>query len=323
MAERETFSVGQLTANSIICADIYGVTKGKKFFVDPAGGSDGNTGDHPTRAYKTITKAYAQCVDGRGDIVYYLAGGTSITLTATLTWAKSYTHLIGVVAPTNIAQRARFFETALGVFTPMINVTGSGCIFKDLYFFQGVASTAALVCFQVTGGRNYFENVHFAGIGHATGQGDVVGARSLLLAGAEENTFVDCTIGVDTIARSVANAELEFTTQARRNIFKDCRFLSFADADTHLFIKADAAASAIDRFALFENCLFYNAIDSTATAMTEAAAIHSSLSGMLIMRNCSLIGATDWEAATVSGKMYIDGAAPTAASSGLMVAVAA
>ena len=36
---------------------------GKVYFVDPANGSDGNTGLEPGRALDTVGAAYAKCID--------------------------------------------------------------------------------------------------------------------------------------------------------------------------------------------------------------------------------------------------------------------
>jgi len=294
------------------------MSQGVSYFVDPVLGSDGNDGLSIETAFASIAAGYAALTANQNDVLYYMAGSSATAnLTATLTWAKNYTHLVGVVAPTNVAQRARIFAT--GAFTPMINITATGCSFRNIYVFHGIDSADAEICVQVTGGRNYFENCHFAGIGHAT-QGDDTAARALLLAGAEECRFVGCTIGVDTIARSGANAELGFTSQATRNTFDDCLFLAFADAAGHLFIVA--GASSLDRWAMFRRCVFINAIDSTATTMTAAITDNAGAGGLLLLKDCTLIGATDWVTGAAGNVTYIDGAAPTAASSGLAVATA-
>lgn len=290
------------------------LTQGNSYFVDPANGLDSNDGLSVSSAVQTLSQAHTLCTTGQNDVVYYLSGSTSTSLATTLTWSKSYTHLVGICAPVPVAQRARVFTSA--AFTPMWNITGSGCIFENLYFFHGQDSSDAEICTQVTGQRNYFHNVHFAGIGHAT-QGDDTGARSLLIAGGAENMFEDCTIGVDTIARSGANAEIGFTTQATRNHFRNCRILSYADNSGHLFVHADAA-STLDRYVLFENCLFYNAIGSAATQMTGAIAIHASAGGLILLKGCQMVGATDWEVDD-NNTCYIDVAGATGITSGLMV----
>lgn len=295
------------------------MSQGVSYFVDPLNGSDGDDGLTVGTAFASLTAGEDALTANQNDVLYYMAGSSAAAnLTATLTWDKNYTHLVGVCASTNVAQRARIFST--GAFTPMINITATGCSFRNVYAFHGIDSASAEICVQVTGGRNYFENVHFAGIGHAT-QGDDTGARSLLLAGAEECRFNGCTIGIDTIARSVANAELGFTTAARRNTFDACLFLAFADNAGHLFIHANASGS-MDRWALFRRCMFINAISSTATQMTAAITGHASAGGMIILQDCGLIGATDWYTGAAGVNTYIVGGDVTAASAGLAVAVA-
>lgn len=298
---------------------------GNVFFLDPVNGNDSHPGTRPDKAFKTMAVAYAALTANQHDVLIYIANSSGLTLGSddsyVITWAKNYTHLIGACAPTQIAQRSRIFTTAGQDVTPMVTVSATGCVWANIYMFHGLDSSDSEVCCKVSGGRNYFHNVHFAGIGHAT-QGDDTGAVSLQMSGAEENTFRNCTIGVDTIARSVANTEIKFDTQAKRNQFIDCTILAYADNAGHYFVNASAAASDVDRFNSFENCKFINTpnVGSMAT-MTTAFKCHASLSGSFLLRNCTLLGATDWDGDT-TGRVFIDGAAPTNNTSGLAVAVA-
>src|SRR4030067_57925 len=134
----------------------------------------------------------------------------------------------------------------------------------------------------------------------------------------------NCLIGLDTLARgTAATYEMVLSGGATRNTFRNCIILSYAEAAGMSFV--NIPATGIDRWVLFENCWFINPIQSAATTMTEAFAVATGTSpnGLVMVRNCTLIGATDWEAATVAGRFYSDGAAPPAATSGLAVAVAA
>ncbi len=208
-----------------------------------------------------------------------------------------------------VAQRARLFQlSTLTGASPLINVTASGCIFKNFYVFQGVDDATSLINVQVTGGRNYFENVHFAGGGHATQA--VNGGASLSLAGAEENTFVNCTVGVDTVAAATGMAGLLLDTEARRNIFRGCHFTMYAGNAGAIFVEV-ADATGIDRYTIFDNCQFIN---PSATGMSQAFAIPAGMSpprGPIFLKDCWGYGFTDWEA-NDRGVLYISGAAPTA-----------
>lgn len=246
-----------------------GIPRGKNsnvFIVDPVNGSDTNPGDRHAQPFATLTAAYAACTAGQHDVVLYTAGSTSVTLSAALTWAKEYTHLVGLCAPTHAAQRSRIFQlSTLTGASPLITISASGCIFRDLYIFQGVADATSLINVSVTGGRNYFENVHFAGGGHATQAID--GGASLKLDAAEENTFVRCTVGVDTIDAATGMVGLLFDGEAHRNLFRDCFFRMRAGNAGAAFVEV-ADATGIDRDNTFIGCLFTN--NSTATDMTSA-----------------------------------------------------
>jgi len=321
MARFEQLSVGELEATVVTGGGSMPLTQGTKYYVDPTGGSDGNDGLSPTHAKATVSAAYTAATANQNDTIFYMAGSSSITLTATMTWAKNYTHLIGVVAPTNVAQRARFFN-GTNVLTTMVNITATGCRFENLYFFHGVADATALICGQVTGGRNYFRNVHFAGIGNTTQ--DATGAASLSLDGAEECLFDRCTIGIDTVGRgSNVNSELLIKSNSLRCTFDDCTFLTYADVVGHQFVIADD--SGIDRWIKFKNCEFINPIKSGASLMTEWGQIAGtgSPNGLILVKNCTLVGATDWEANVESAVVYIDGAAPTNNTSGIAINIEA
>jgi len=54
----------------------------------------------------------------------------------------------------------------------------------------------------ITGDRNHFKNVMFAGMGHAT-LAHALGAWSAKLTGAHENYFEMCSFGLDTVLRAL------------------------------------------------------------------------------------------------------------------------
>jgi hypothetical protein len=168
--------------------------------------------------------------------------------------------------------------------------------------------------FELTGERNSFINCHIAGIGHATM--DVAAARSMIINGGDENWFSRCVIGVDTISRATASAEIEFAGQATRNVFEDCIIPTMAGDAGFVFIDFDAA-STLDRFQLFRRCSFINAVKSTATAMTEAVDSHASAGGMVVFEDCNLVGVTagQHDAGSV-GNVYVNSGAPAANGDG-------
>lgn len=294
---------------------------GMAFYLDPANGNDANDGLTPETAFKTLPAGYAALRDGKNDILFYIAGSGSIQLAAGLTWSKNYAHLIGVCAPTRAGQRARIFQAAdAEAVSPLITISGQGCVFANLYIFQGVDDATSLVNVQVSGQRNYFENVHFAGGGHATQAID--GGASLVIAGGAENTFVGCTIGVDTIAAGTGMAALVFasTGGAARNRFIDCDFTLHAGHAGAVFIEVLGNAG-LDRYQLFRSCLFTNL---SSTAMTQAVAVAGGVdpaNKRLVMFNCAKIGAGKWDNGDTSLVVGNMNAVTAADLSGHMVAM--
>lgn len=270
------------------------MTAGDEYFLDPTNGSDDNDGKAIDRAKATLLAAYNLTTANQNDIVHYIAGSSSLTLSAALTWAKNYTHLIGHCAPTMVAQRARIFQlSTLTGASPLLTISATGCIFQNLYIFQGVDDATSLINVSVTGGRNYFWNVHFAGGGHATQA--INGGASLKLNGADENTFEDCTIGVDTADAATGMASILMDSEATRNVFRRCNLTMKASNAGAIFVEV-ADNAGIDRYTIFDECLFIN---SSATTLTQAFAIPAGMSiprGPIILKNCLATGADDWDA---------------------------
>jgi hypothetical protein len=273
-------------------------TDGIDYYVDPANGNAGNDGLRPDTALALVSQAEDKCVANQHDIVWYIAGSSGNTESAAITWDKNYTHLIGIAAPTRVAQRARIFQAAASTgLSPLLNITASGCIFSNFYIFQGVNDATSLINVQVTGGRNYFENVHFAGGGHATQA--INGGASLKLNGGatgscEENTFVNCTIGVDTIDAATGMMGILFDGEAHRNTFENCVVRMRAGNGGAGFVEI-VDSTGIDRDTIFDNCLFLN---NSSTDMTSGFVIPAGMGAprKLLLKDCAILGTAKLDA---------------------------
>ncbi len=289
------------------------------YLVDPANGDDDALGDRWTQPLKTIAAAEAKCVANQHDVVLYVAGATSESLAAQLVWDKNYTHLIGLCAPTNVGQRARIFQTAGDLdLAPLIDIQATGCIFQNLYVFQGVDDAESCIDVRVSGGRNYFKNVHFAGGGHATMAID--GGASLMLNGAAECFFEGCTIGVDTIAAATGFVNLLIDSDAKRCVFRDCLFLLYSGNSGCAFVEV-ADSAGFDRFLMFDRCTFLNDNTEGAKALAGAFVIPAGMGSVthrIVLRDCAILGASEVEANN-RGIVYMDRGAITAGgNAGLM-----
>lgn len=286
---------------------------GRYIFVDATNGNDGNPGT-AQNPVATLTQALTLCGTGGKNDVVFLTG--SITITSTLAWNLDKTHLIGLTAP-SANDRARIVAGGT-VFTPMVNVTGQGCIFANIGTFYGFNSATAQICWLDAGGRNYYSNCQFLGMGHATAAAQT-GSRSLKITGEGENVFEHCRVGLDTITRSAANASLEFASGTARNEFRNCVFPFETNASSPLGVIVSAAAGS-DRYQLFDRCEFINNIQSTSTTMAGLCTLAASMGGLFLMKDCTLVGITEFGTDSTSrGQIYVDGASVVAATSGIAV----
>lgn len=300
-----------------------GITTGNIVYLDPFGGLDSNSGEAPTAAVTTLATAYDKLREGKNDVVALISNGLTTStarLSSGFTWSKNAAHIVGVSSGVNISNRSRIAPTAAATaFANFFTVSGSGCRFQNVQWFHGFdTGTTSAIAMAVTGGRNMFANCHIAGMGD-TASAQSAGSRSLKISGTGENMFVDTTIGLDTISSNTSNAAIEFAGGAPRNQFIGCLLPRMTSSATTVFIVVSAAAGS-DRFQYFRDCSFINAIKSTSTAMTGAALLAASMGGMLVFKDCTIVGCTKVGAdATSLAQIYVDGAAPTAATSGLAV----
>lgn len=294
--------------NRLLARDIIGWQLGLPyigdiFYVDPTGGSDTTfKKNDPAQPLKTVAAAFAQATSGKHDVIVIApTGGTGRTTeTAVITWNKRFTHLIGSGAPTAQDIRAGMNAPALGAGVSFLDITENGCIFSNLTI-AGFNDVDELV--EVTGGYNSFTNVHFAGLGDATAA-DTAAGSCLHLNGGQENRFVSCTFGLDTVTRGAANFSVELENAASRNVFEDCRFVMHADATSPFHVKLEGA-SAIDRWVEFKSCSFYTFWTNDADKITSVfeTAEQTATGHILMTGNNVMFGADDWEASD-SGNMY-------------------
>ncbi len=287
---------------------------GSVFYVDPSAGSDNNSGLTQGDALATVAGAYAKMTSGKHDVTIIApSGGTGRTAeTTAISWSKRFAHLIGSAAPTYQDARAGISFGTGG----SLSITENGCLFRNLTFN---GTTDINVPVTVTGDYNSFIGVDFKGSLNDT-TGDDTAARALYMNGAQENTFIGCTFGADTIMRSAANATIEFASAASRNIFSDCRLIAAIDAATPVHVLF-TGTSAIDRWIEFRDTSFYSFSANDATAMTacmnlsaQTATGHVLLTG----NTCMMGGITDWEA-TASSRIYMQPFTATTNAIGIAV----
>lgn len=324
----------QLTAKVIAQAIAEGGlgTTGKIFYLDPANGLDNNNGQQPvatpgqigTGPVQTLAAGYALLTSGNNDVLVLIGNGTTTAtarLTALFTWAKNAAHLVGICSGSRFSMRARIAPTTtVTAFKSMFTVSGNGCYFSNIEFFNGFGTgTTAQICMNITGNRNVFNNCQISGMGDTTSAGDA-GSRSIVIS-TGENYFNHCVIGLDTIVRTALNASIEFKTGAARNVFENCIFPVLASTAAAGLVVIGAATSVIDRITLFKQCCFWNAAAfSGGAAATGVIKLLASAGGAILLQDCTEYGFTDWGYDAASKlQILVSGPVPTSSSSGIAV----
>lgn len=300
-------------------------TTGNIFYCDPINGSDVSTGTAPTNVssgvgpVQSLAQGYALLSEGHNDVLVLIGNGLSsgsARIHATFTWSKDAAHLVGICAPSRVSQRARIAPgTTDTAFANFFVVSGNGCYFSNLQWFQGFATgIAAEICLTVSGSRNVFNNCHIAGMGDTSSTHGAASTTSRnLLITAGENFFKHCTIGLDTVARSVANASVEFKSGAARNVFEDCDFIAQATIATAIGIYTAAAAS-LDRYTKLERCSIINAVNSGGTAMNAWIQVAAASGGNIVLKDCMFVGVTKVVDATSATQAWVYGPAANSAA---------
>jgi len=293
---------------------------GDIYYVDPSGGNDtANGGTTPdTDALKTVQAAFDKCTADRDDVVV-IAGRSSTGRTSEdqINWSKRRTHLLGNGAPRRINNRNGISFNSSAT-SPCFTLSANNCIIANVSLAQ---FNDVNVLLEITSDYNTFMNVHFQGIGNAT-TGDDTAARAVLLTAAEENEFLNCTFGLDTVARSAANALLEQTGSCPRNSYRNCNFLSHVDA-AGAFSVILSTGNCTERHLIFEKCMFLNSdVGGSATKMTVHMNTSATSNGTIILDHSWMEGATDWadDFTTLFSANMPE--VPTAATAGIMQVLA-
>lgn len=278
---------------------------GNYFWVDGTNGSDGNTGG-PTDPFRTVSQAYNACLSGNNDVILFTG---AYNPSATMTWAKNRTHLIGLgQASIAVASTA----ATSGAFSPLVNVTATDCIFQNFSVTSGIAQAATQVAWAEAGGRNSYTNVKINQVGHATAAAQA-GNRALTIASAG-NTWTNCVIGSDAIVRATnANSSIGLLDGAGDCVFQSCIIPAWCSAAGDTFITT--SSTALVGYFVFNDCLFLNNINNTAgTALTVGIVCAAASLGIIVLGPTTTVAGVTAVSAASAG-VQVSGGTVTAASS--------
>lgn len=290
------------------------ITPGNIIYCNPGATGTATQDGSEDKPYTSLVTAYSKTRNGKNDIVFLVgdgATGSTARITTTLTLANNAAHIFGIAAP-SYNTRARI-STLSGAtaFAGFVSVTGTGSMFSNFALFNDNA-IAAQITWADSGGRNSYQGIMFGGMGDATSAASAT-SRVLKLGGSGasgENLFLDCTIGLDTIARSAANASVEFAGSSKRNVFKNCLFPVRATASTPIILTS-SGSNPLETFQLFESPIFQNQqANGSGTTLAAVATLAASGNGNVLLKNPTRFNITDWGTdATSNAQIYVDGPA--------------
>lgn len=269
---------------------------GNVYYLDPTNGDDANDGKGVHSAFATLPTAYAALTAGQHDILYYIAGSSSISLTAAFDWAKDYTHFIGIAAPTSVGSRSRIFQDASATgLSPLITISGNGCIWKSIYAFQGVNDATSLIAVTVTGDRCNFIRCNFVGGGHAACAID--NSASIYLNNGSENTFDECVFGNLSIEGATGANVMRIGSNTARNVFNRCIFQQLTGSTSTALVELTATDSLLTTN-YFNDCVFTSESVNKAVTASTAFVIPSghTTTATVLMKDCMGNGFAKWDA---------------------------
>jgi hypothetical protein len=204
---------------------------GNVYYVDYANGSDDNTGQTPTSAFKTLDKANDTVTTNNTDVVFLAASNTAHTLSEMLTVAKNRVSFIGTDGGGR--QYGQGSRVTMGV----------------------TAADTDLGAMLNTGVRNNFMGIKFSS------DNTVDESLYTVLDGGEYSVYRNCEFYKSTDLDETDAAE--FVMNADSIQMFECTFGSLANALSGdvvracvLLTKEIAGAGKVTRDAYLENCRF-------------------------------------------------------------------
>lgn len=298
-------------------------TKGRYVFVDYGSGSDGNDGRAPESAVKTIAQAYSMVTTNMDDVIV-LCGSSGHAMTSMLDISKNRVHFIGMDASGGrlYGQNARITmgDSTVAADIALMKNTGVRNTFTNIKFDSSSVVAASLYAVAEGGEFTLYKNCHF----YKSSDLDETAAAEVLNNG-DSAQWLGCTFGstVNIVADNKIRPNMLLTRETitgkvcRDNYIEGCLFLVKA-AGTEAVRIYGANATDVERHLIVKDSIF---LSNTLGAATPAHAVGfgaAQTQGAVILKNCTSVDHIVMAEAAVG--IYVDGAVPTFATTGVSVA---
>jgi hypothetical protein len=309
---------------------INGVPAGitKCLFVDYGNGSDGvsEKANSANRPWKTLSYAESKLTTNKNEGIA-LMGSASHVLTEMLDWSKSRCHLFGYDPGGRLfGQNAK---VGIGITTETADIaaiknTGVRNSFANIKFYSDNSLAQAVYTFAEGGEYTVIDLCEFYKSTHLT----TAAAAEFLCNGDSlqvfRSTFGDLVNGKGGSAAPRANilfSRETLTGKVARDVYMDrCRFLQKAlHADANFMY--GSGTTDIERSLEIRDSSFWNAILASATITDAITFGGAQTEGNILLVNPVATNVTAF--AEASHNVFVQGAVPTAATTGIAVEVAA
>lgn len=277
------------------------------------------------RFYTSVSDALAAMESNNNDVLVF-DGNSTHTLTAMLDVSGSRQHFVGIDWLHGIHRPyGQSTKVSLGVTTAATDIgtiknTGVRNSFRGIKFINNNTVAEGIYCFVDGGEYTYLEDVEV----YKSTDLDVTGAAEFV-CNADSPLYKNSTFGslADARSGSIIRAAMLFTKGlagsgkvARDVRIEDSAFWIQCTSTSNRFVYG-ANATDIERVAEFDRCRFIANGASSAIPAQNVAFGASLTVGSVLLNGCTSVNAGTAMSTTTG--VFVDGAAPTAASSGIAV----
>jgi len=303
-------------------------TFGNIWFVDYGAGSDAWDGKSPETPFKTLSAAHDACTTNNNDYIF-INGYAEVVETAMIDFSKSRVHVFGCNGPPPGLGYGAGARVSLGVTTAATDIatlknTGVRNTFTGIKFSN--SNTLATNLFTVAEAGEYtrYNNCEFYKSALLT-----TDLTAEVLLNGDSSQFYGCTFGDLVNEKGAAGIELPNVLLTREIIsgkvardcsFVDCTFLRKAAHVDVCFVYGPNATD-VERRLLFIRPIFWNCVLATADPADAVNFAAAQTDGDVLIIDHASINVTAVGGANLN--IYVQGAVPTAATTGKSVEIAA
>lgn len=293
---------------------------GATYFVDYRNGADTNNGLSRGNAKKTYSAGLGLVTSNNMDLVV-IDPDSTVVETAMVDNAKNRFTVVGDNSGRLFGAGAKISATVTSGATNIATFQNTGVrnTFVGIKFMNSSTVNEGLYSVAEGGEYSVFRYCEF----YKDTDLDETTAAELLHNG-DSAQFFDCTFGssANIVADNVIRPNVKLTAtlagkKCRDTYFENCIFLAKAGGTEKVMVYG-ANATDVERMLLMKNCSFVNSILAAADPAHAVGFGAAQTEGSVLLQNCSSVLCTVM--AQASRNIYVSGAVPTFATTGVAVA---